>query len=181
MICPNCQREITESSNFCYLCGARQTAPAAAPAGPRPLVRPVHGRVFGGVLAGFGEHLGLDVSLLRVMYAIVTVFTGIFPGIIAYIIAWIIMPDGAGVRVSHVPTRRLYRSVADRKLGGVCAGIGEFVGLDPALVRLLWVVLSVFPGAILGGFLVYVICWILIPEAPAMLPAAHSAPAAQHS
>jgi phage shock protein PspC (stress-responsive transcriptional regulator) len=159
----------------------------ASPGGvrpPKPLVRPGN-RVLGGVLAGFADYLGVDVVPLRIVYALVTLFTGIIPGVVAYIIAWIIMPQSATGAVpaatqAAAPARRLYRSRTNRKLGGVCAGIGEYAGMDVTLVRLLWAVLTVIPGAIVMGMVAYLVCWIVIPEAPEMLPAAASA-TPQHS
>jgi phage shock protein PspC (stress-responsive transcriptional regulator) len=62
----------------------------------------------------------------------------------------------------------LRRSVSDRKIGGVCAGLADYLDLDVSLVRILWVLLA-FAGA---GILVYLACWIVIPEAPAATPAA---------
>jgi phage shock protein C len=59
--------------------------------------------------------------------------------------------------------RRLYRCRHDRRLGGVAAGVAEFFGLDPTLVRLLWVV-SVFFGGI--SLLLYIGMWIIVPLEP---------------
>jgi len=57
--------------------------------------------------------------------------------------------------------KRLFRSVNDRILGGVCGGLGNFFTIDPVLVRVLWAV-SFFVGGV--GFLAYLIAWIIIPE-----------------
>ena len=48
-------------------------------------------------------------------------------------------------------------------LGGVCGGLGEYLSLDPTVVRLLWVLFT-FVGAI--GLLAYLICLLIIPEDP---------------
>jgi phage shock protein C len=56
----------------------------------------------------------------------------------------------------------LYRSVKDRKIAGVAGGIGEYLEIDPAIVRLVWLLAILFGGA---GFLAYLIAWIVIPEA----------------
>ena len=53
--------------------------------------------------------------------------------------------------------RRLTRSTTDRKIAGVCGGLAEYIGTDPTLVRILWV-LAVVAGGF--GFLAYVIMWI---------------------
>jgi phage shock protein PspC (stress-responsive transcriptional regulator) len=57
--------------------------------------------------------------------------------------------------------KRLYRSVHDRMLGGVCSGIAKFFGLDPTIVRLIWVIALLCLGF---GFLAYILAWIIIPE-----------------
>ncbi|MBR9689292.1 MAG: PspC domain-containing protein [Candidatus Altiarchaeota archaeon] len=59
--------------------------------------------------------------------------------------------------------KRIYRSNKDRVLGGVCGGVADYVGTDPSLVRLMW---------ILGSFLwppglsLYFIAWLIVPRNP---------------
>ncbi|MCX6799310.1 MAG: PspC domain-containing protein [Candidatus Diapherotrites archaeon] len=60
--------------------------------------------------------------------------------------------------------KRLYRSGNEKILGGVCGGLAEYFGIDPVLVRLAWVLLSLAWGT---GILLYIICWIIIPRNPA--------------
>jgi len=57
--------------------------------------------------------------------------------------------------------RRLYRSQSDRMLGGVCGGLGEYLGIDPTFIRIFFFVM-VFGGG--AGFWIYVLLWILVPE-----------------
>jgi phage shock protein C len=59
--------------------------------------------------------------------------------------------------------KRLYRSRSNRKLAGVCAGIAEYFGWDPTLVRVAWIVLTLLGGS---GILIYLIMWLVMPEAP---------------
>lgn len=56
--------------------------------------------------------------------------------------------------------KKLTRST-NRMICGVCAGIGEYLGLDATVVRLLWVLFSMMGGA---GLLAYIIAAIIIPE-----------------
>ncbi len=56
--------------------------------------------------------------------------------------------------------KRLYRSKNDRIIAGVCAGIGKYFNVDPVLIRLIWVVATLFAGS---GILAYIIAWIIIP------------------
>jgi phage shock protein PspC (stress-responsive transcriptional regulator) len=60
--------------------------------------------------------------------------------------------------------RQLVRSRVDRRIAGVCGGIGEYFGLDPTLVRIGFV-LATFLG--FSGIVIYIVLWIVMPEAPA--------------
>ena len=59
-------------------------------------------------------------------------------------------------------TKKLYRSKKDRVFAGVCGGIGEYLGVDPTVIRLLAVILG-FTGS---GVRAYIVAAILIPENP---------------
>jgi phage shock protein C len=59
--------------------------------------------------------------------------------------------------------KRLYRSRYNRVIGGVCKGLADYFNLDPSLVRIAWVIFTLFGGA---GIVAYIICWIVIPESP---------------
>ena len=60
--------------------------------------------------------------------------------------------------------RRLYRSVSDRKIGGVAAGTATYFDIDPSISRVLWLLLAIFTG---GAFLlVYLVMWAIVPEEP---------------
>ncbi len=60
-------------------------------------------------------------------------------------------------------TKKLYRSSTDRMLAGVCGGLGEYLGIDPTLVRLAVALMAIFGG---HGLLFYLILWLIVPEAP---------------
>ncbi len=68
---------------------------------------------------------------------------------------------------STKPIKRLYRSRSDKVLGGVCAGIGNYFEVDPVVVRLLWVIVTLFSLGL--GLLAYIIAWIIVPEEPRVL------------
>jgi len=61
-------------------------------------------------------------------------------------------------------TRRLYRSRRDKMVAGVAGGMAAYFGVDPVIVRLIWVLL-LLPGGV-PGLLPYIICWIVIPAEP---------------
>ena len=58
--------------------------------------------------------------------------------------------------------KRLYRSKNDRILGGVCAGLGQHLDVDPNVIRLIWAAVTVLSFGV--GVIVYILAWILIPE-----------------
>lgn len=66
----------------------------------------------------------------------------------------------------ETPNRRLYRSRTDRTLLGVCGGLGEYLGIDPVVVRLGWVAVTLF-SAVAPGVLAYLAAWLIVPEEPA--------------
>ncbi len=57
--------------------------------------------------------------------------------------------------------KKLYRSETNRVLAGVAGGLGEYFGIDPTLIRLILVLITIFGGS---GILIYIILWILIPS-----------------
>ncbi|OGF14209.1 MAG: PspC domain-containing protein [Candidatus Eisenbacteria bacterium RBG_16_71_46] len=63
----------------------------------------------------------------------------------------------------NAPPKRLYRSRTDRKIAGVCGGLGAYLGIDPVILRILWVALVLGAGF---GLLAYVIFWLIVPEEP---------------
>lgn len=59
--------------------------------------------------------------------------------------------------------KRLLRSTRHRMISGVCGGLAEYIGWDPTMVRLIFVLVSIFSAAF-PGILVYLIAWLIIPE-----------------
>jgi len=64
-------------------------------------------------------------------------------------------------------TKKLYRYPKQGWIGGVCVGLGEYLVIDPTVVRLIFVLLF-FAG--MSGVLIYLILWLLIPVAPEEIP-----------
>lgn len=60
-------------------------------------------------------------------------------------------------------TNRLHRSIRDRVVAGVCGGLAEWLGWDVTLVRILYVLISLFSAAF-PGLIVYIILWVIMPE-----------------
>ena len=59
-------------------------------------------------------------------------------------------------------TRQLRRSRTNRRIAGVCGGLGAYFGINPTLIRLLFVLLGLPGGA--PGILIYLILWLAMPE-----------------
>jgi phage shock protein C len=60
--------------------------------------------------------------------------------------------------------KKLYRSKTDRKIAGICGGLGKYFDIDPTLIRVGFVLL-LLPGG-LPGLLPYIVLWLIIPEEP---------------
>lgn len=59
--------------------------------------------------------------------------------------------------------KRLYRSRENRMLGGVAAGLADYLEIDPTLVRLIFAFSFLLWGS---GILVYIVMWLIVPEEP---------------
>ena len=58
--------------------------------------------------------------------------------------------------------KRLYRSRSERMIAGICGGLGQYLGTDPTVIRIVFILL-----AVLGpGVIVYLITWLIVPEEP---------------
>ena len=64
---------------------------------------------------------------------------------------------------SSEPVKRLYRSKHDRMISGVCGGIADYFSIDVILVRILWIIITLFGGA---GLLLYIAGVVIIPNNP---------------
>jgi phage shock protein PspC (stress-responsive transcriptional regulator) len=134
---------------------------------------PTQGKI-AGVCAGIAAYLETDVALVRAIWILLSLVPGaLIGGLLAYGAAWLLMP------VSLIPVvpslnQRVVRPQADRKIAGVCAGLAKYYAMDVTVVRLIWVVLSIYPGAIILGVIAYAIAWFIIPSEP-HLPLEHAA------
>lgn len=61
--------------------------------------------------------------------------------------------------------KKLYRCRWDKKIGGVCGGLGQYFGCDPTFIRLLLIFLCVLT-AFAPFFLIYIILWMMVPLGP---------------
>lgn len=68
---------------------------------------------------------------------------------------------------------RLARSRSNRIIGGVCAGLARYLGVDPVMIRIAFVVLALAGG---GGVVLYLVAWVLMPEEDADAAGLRAAP-----
>ena len=60
-------------------------------------------------------------------------------------------------------SKKLFKSNRDKKICGICGGIGEYFNIDPTVIRIAWIFFSALGGS---GLLAYIICAIIIPDNP---------------
>jgi phage shock protein PspC (stress-responsive transcriptional regulator) len=64
----------------------------------------------------------------------------------------------------HYPYKKLFRSRSDKWLGGVCGGLARYFETDPLLIRLLWIVVTIFSMGV--GIIAYILFWIFVKKEP---------------
>jgi len=97
----------------------------------------------------------------KLFWIIIILFLNIIGALLYFIFS-----KSRGVKVvksKNLKGKRLFRSNKNKVIAGVCGGIGEYLGTDPTIIRLLWVVITIFSGFFIG-ILAYIIAWIIIPE-----------------
>ena len=172
------------------------TAAAAATAAdtePRRLYRDLAHRKIAGVCAGLAHYFRVNPLVVRLVFVLLVVLPNTIDGfdhvpgtrffrhefdfgglaILAYIILWIVLPkrtdapapidtlDLGGV----LNGRKLFRDTDGGKVAGVAAGLAAYFRTDVVLIRVLFLL-----GLFLGGssFLIYVVLWVVVPEARSM-------------
>ena len=145
--------------------GDKQEEPKSAYEKTKRLYRDSKRKVIGGVASGIANYFGIDPIWVRLLM-LALFFNIFFWGLsgftfLAYIILWIAVPASDKLDDDKA-IKKLFRSTDDRVLGGVSGGIASYFGADPAVIRVLFVI-SIFLGG--AGLLVYLILWIITPEA----------------
>jgi len=125
----------------------------------RKLHRLTEDRKLAGICAGLGEYFDLDPVFFRLFFLATLLFGGL--GALAYLLLWIMVPEKPPAQGEPRPVRRLVLSNSDRKVAGVCGGLGEWLEIDPIFFRVAFVVLALVCGL---GILVYIALWFLIPR-----------------
>ena len=123
----------------------------------RKIYRNLDDKVIAGVASGIANYFNIDPVISRLLF-LASLLTGF--GLIVYIICWIGIP---GKRVGMLnSSKRLFRDGDNKILGGVAYGIANYFSIDPAIIRIIFIV-SLFLGGF--GLITYILLWISIPEA----------------
>ncbi len=132
-------------------------------AGPKKLKRDPHNKVISGVCGGLGNFLNIDPIIARAGFLISFFVFG--SGLLLYLILWVIMPEATPDELpqfSGTSSRKLFRNTDDKMIGGVCSGIGAYLGVSEVVMRVVFLISFFAFGT---GLLAYIILWIIIPEA----------------
>jgi len=123
-------------------------------------------KLVGGVLSGIAYYLVIDPLWIRLLYLLMFFGVSVLPSIagflfLAYIVLWIAIPGSDNLK-EEKKIKKMYRDPDGKVLGGVASGIAAYFGIDVVIVRILFVVFLFIGGT---GLLVYIILWIILPEA----------------
>ena len=142
------------------------------------LYRDENNKILGGVCSGIAAYFSIDPVIVRIVF-IIFMISGI--GILAYILIWMFVPGSS--MLENGARKRLYRNPDGKIIGGVCSGIGSYFDINPWLPRFIFLIPFIsfffrwghfgpltFPNFLSfsfspGSFIVYIILWLVIPEA----------------
>ncbi|BDD09968.1 hypothetical protein FUAX_24000 [Fulvitalea axinellae] len=133
---------------------------------PASLCRDMKRKLLGGVFSGLGHYFNVDPLWFRLIFLLGLLGTSfnwpiMTPLLLAYVALWIALPPVFDLK-SNDKHKKLFRDPDNKLLGGVSSGIASYFGIDPVIVRLVFVI-SLFLW--LSGPVLYIILWIILPEA----------------
>jgi phage shock protein PspC (stress-responsive transcriptional regulator) len=123
------------------------------------LMRDQKRKVLGGVCAGLGNYFNVDPLWVRLIFALLLFFYGIT--FFAYIIMWIIVPGSYDLE-EPIMEKKMFRDPDRKVIGGVAAGMSQYLNIDIIAMRIIFVVFTIFGGL---GLFFYIVLWIILPEA----------------
>src|SRR4051794_33892151 len=119
----------------------------------------------GGVCAGLADYFEVDVVLVRAAWLVFSIVPGaIIGGVLAYLAAWLLIPERDAPGEAFDRGQRLTLSDTNRKIAGGCGGIAAYCVGDATAIRLVWVILSILFGAVIGGVIAYLAAWLIMPR-----------------
>jgi phage shock protein PspC (stress-responsive transcriptional regulator) len=176
------QEENTGTNNNAGKSSSTSYAEESIPNEPHRLYRSENDKMLGGVCGGIAAYLKIDSSVIRIIFAFLTL--GFGTGILVYLVLWVVLPPKS--MVTNI-RKRLFRDSDHRVIGGVASGLAAYFNIDIwiprvifALPLILGIIRSIFHhiwfdfddsfSFITNGFgggltTIYVILWIVLPEA----------------
>jgi phage shock protein PspC (stress-responsive transcriptional regulator) len=126
----------------------------------KKLRRLAEGKKIAGICVGLGEYFDVDAVFFRLFFLVSLFFGGI--GALIYVLLWIMVPLEPAEEKPR-PAPRLHLSAVDKKIAGVCGGLGQWLDVDPVFFRVAFIVLAFMAGF---GILLYLAFWLVLPRAP---------------
>ena len=150
---------------------------------PKRLYRDEQNKVLGGVCSGIANYFGLEPLLVRILWIFL-----IGVNILGYLILWIAVPSSSVKEVGGVK-KRLFRDIENKVIGGVCAGLSKYFGIQVWIIRVLFLIPFIrlvfnfreihlfqfwdapdFPNFLditfsPGSVFIYIVLWLVLPEA----------------
>jgi phage shock protein PspC (stress-responsive transcriptional regulator) len=147
--------------------------------GRRRLFRDENHKLVGGVCSGIANYFDVDIAIIRIVFAILFFTFGI--GFIPYIILWIAVPSSATTVIGS-RKKKLFRDTDEKYVAGVCSGIAHYFGINVWIPRVVFLLpllslfsrnrwlghygdYSDFVNVSPGALFIYIILWIVLPEA----------------
>jgi phage shock protein PspC (stress-responsive transcriptional regulator) len=129
---------------------------------PKQLMRDEKRKILGGVCSGMAAYFNVDPIWIRLLFALTAFAYGIT--ILVYIVMWIVVPGSTDLEEPETG-KKMFRDPEHKVIGGVSGGIAAYFGIDLVVVRLLFVIFTIFFGI---GFIIYIVLWIALPEAKSL-------------
>jgi len=101
------------------------------------------------------------LTIPQKLFWLIIIFLFHFIGAFFYFIFSKSMGDKI-MKSKGIKGKRLLRSKKNKMIAGVCSGLGEYLGIDPTVIRLLWVLFCFFSFG--AGAVAYIVAWVIIPE-----------------
>ena len=142
------------------------TGSATATTKSRKLYRDGSRKIIGGVAAGIAHYFRIDAFWIRLLFLIILLdlfisFSFSSALLIGYIIFWIVVPERFDLAEDR-KMKKMFRNPDDKVIGGVASGVAAYFGVDPTLIRILFILLIFLGGT---GLIVYLVLWVITPEA----------------
>ena len=132
----------------------------------RSLYRDGKRKVIAGVASGIAHYFRVDPFWIRLLFLVVLLdlfvsFSFSLALLIGYIVLWVVVPERFDLSEDR-KIRKMFRNPDNKVIGGVASGIAAYFGVDPTLIRILFI-LTIFLGG--SGIIAYLVLWIITPEA----------------